>query len=173
MVMTATPVAPDDSIPVTFTVSGPADYFGLSTVKAFAGKCALIIKSRNTPGTITVSASAQSFTAVPVTIRAVMADTAAIDFPVAVLNRPANAMYREVLVKRSHNSLIVYFPSKAAVHSDVSLVNARGQSIACPVKTAGATLTIDTRRLAAGYYFLSIGKKCTDGNITKKVLIAR
>jgi hypothetical protein len=164
---------PDDSIPVTFTVSGPADYFGLSTVKAFAGKCAFIIKSRNTPGTITVSASAQSFTAVPLTIRAVMADTSAIDFPVSVLYRPANALFREMLVKRSHNSLIVYFPSKAAVRSDVSLVNARGQSVACPVKPAGATLTIDTRGLAAGNYFLTIGKRGADGIVTKKVLIAR
>jgi hypothetical protein len=168
---------PNDSIPVTFSVSGPANYFGSATVMANAGKCALIIKSTNTPGTITVSASAAapgpSLTATPVLMRAVMADTSSLPFPVSVLNKPANAIYRDVMVKESRNSLIVYFPSKTAATDNVSLFNARGQSIGFPFKLAGTALTIDTRRLATGYYFLCIGKMGASGNLTKKVLIAR
>ncbi|MBN2189114.1 MAG: beta galactosidase jelly roll domain-containing protein [Chitinispirillaceae bacterium] len=171
---------PDDSIPVTFTVNGPADYFGPATVKAFAGKCALIIKSRNTPGAITVSASATvpatmlSLASDPVIINAVPADTSSLPFIYAsVLERPQTTAFRNVLVRQARNSLIVRFPSLAETAFGIVLVNARGQSMTCPVRTAGTTLTIDTRRLATGYYFLAIGKNGTGGNLTKKVFIAR
>ena len=166
---------PDDSIPVTFTVNGPADYFGPATVKAYAGKCALIIKSRNTPGTITVSASAPGLPAAEaVTIRAVMADTSSLPFPpVSVLYGPPHARYRNVVVKQARNSLIVYFPSKTAANRDISLFNARGQSITCPVSLSGAALTIDTRSLATGYYLLSFGKNGARGNSPIKVLVTR
>jgi hypothetical protein len=171
---------PADSIPITFTVNGPADYFGNSTVKAFAGKCALIIKSKNTPGTITVSAAAPnlSLTAAPVTISSVVADNSPLPFVtpdsvVSVLNRPVDTRYRDVTVRQLRNTLMVFFPSKDAVSRDVVLYNARGQAVACPVTPAAAALTIDTKRLAAGYYFLSIGKTGATGKLTKKVLIAR
>jgi hypothetical protein len=166
---------PNDSIPVMFTVNGPADYFGPATVKAYAGKCALIIKSRNTPGTITVSASAPNLPAADaVTIRAVMSDTSSLPFPpVSVLNNAPDARYRNVVVKQAHNSLVVYFPSKAAANKDVFLFNARGQAITCPVRLSGIALTIDTRSLAAGYYLLSFGRNSAQGNMPVKVLVTR
>jgi hypothetical protein len=166
---------PNDSIPVSFTVNGPADYFGPSIVKAYAGKCAIIIKSRNTPGAITVSASAPGVRAAEaVSIRAVMADTSSLPFPpVSVLYTSPASRYRDVTVKQLRNSLTVCFPSKAAASDDVSLYNARGQSVACPHRVAGIMLTMDTRKCAAGYYFLSIGKNKKSGTMTKKVFITR
>jgi hypothetical protein len=165
---------PDDSIPVTFTVSGPADHFGPATVMAFAGKCALIVKSRNTPGAITVSATAPGFAADPITIMAEPADTSPLPFIYAsVLDRPQKTVYRNVVVRQARSALIVRFPSAAAAAGGVLLVNARGQAMACPVRTAGTTVTIDTRQLAVGYYFLSTGGKGSGGNATKKVFVAR
>jgi hypothetical protein len=171
---------PTDSIPVTFSVSGPADYFGPSTVKAFAGKCAIIIKSKNNSGTITVSATAaaQGLTAAPVTIRAVAADTFPLPFVttdtgVSVLYRPGAAGFRDIFVRQARNSLVVSFPSKESVTGDLRLFNPRGQAMVCPAVRTGAVMTIDTRRLAAGYYFLSIGDRGPGGTVTKKVFIAR
>ena len=166
---------PNDSIPVTFSVTGPADYFGPATVKAYAGKCALIIKSRNTPGDITVSASASGFPpAEAVTIRAVAADTSSLPFPpVPVLYDPPKSLYRNVVVKQVRNSLVVRFPSKAAAAADVSLFTARGRSLACPARRTGAMLTIDTKGLAAGYYLLSFGRNGLNRNAPVKVCVTR
>ena len=166
---------PNDSIPVTFSVTGPADYFGPATVKAYAGKCALIIKSRNTPGDITVSASASGLPpAEAVTIRAVMADTSSLPFPpVPVLYDPPKSLYRNVVVQQVRNSLAVRFPSKAAAAADVSLFNARGQSLACPARLTGAILIIDIKGLAAGYYLLSFGRNGLNWNAPVKVCVTR
>jgi beta-galactosidase len=165
---------PNDSIPVTFTVNGPADYFGPATVKAYAGKCALIIKSRNTAGTIKISAAAQGLTADPVVLPAVRPDTSPLPFPPAsVTFTPPASSYPHAIIKQLHNAIVVYFPSKAAATRKVSLFNARGQSVGCPVHLSGAALTIDTRALAAGYYFLAIGGNGGTSGAPAKVFITR
>ena len=72
-----------DTILVVFNVSGPANHFGSDTAKLFGGKCGFMIKSTNTSGLITVTATAlangkelaANLTSSPRTIQSIQADT--------------------------------------------------------------------------------------------------
>ncbi len=163
-----------DTIPVTFNVNGPANYFGTGVGKLFAGKCALMIKSTNTPGTITISATGGGFNAAPITIQSVPADTGSLPFLTPVLQRGnsgAIAMNR-ISIRQLQYSVLVSFTNKNASGWNVRMVNFNGDVAACPVSVVPAGLSIGTRGLATGYYLLSVSNKSA-GGMTKKIFIAR
>jgi hypothetical protein len=153
-----TKAGPSDSIPVTFTLQGPANNFGPLTVKACGGKCALMIKSKNTPGNIVVSATAPNLPAAqPITIPSIPLDTSALDIPVRWMGKPV-AQPAYVTVKQIKNKLLISLPPARKSGSTVTLFSMNGQKMSCPVSVKGGMLTINTSALATGNYFLSIGK---------------
>jgi beta-galactosidase len=162
-----------DTIPITFSVSGPANYFGTGVGKLYAGKCALMVKSTNTPGTITVSASGRGFTATPVTIKSVAEDTTSLPFLTPILLRGAGiAALRNITLAQTKNFIIVTFAKENAAKGDVRIVNFKGEKISCPVTVRSKSLIVNTKNLSTGYYLLAAGNRAVDG-IIKKIFIEK
>ncbi len=162
-----------DTIPVAFTVSGPANYFGSGTGKLYAGKCALMIKSTNRTGTITVSATARGITATPITISSIAADTASLPFLTPVRYQTVSAAAtRHVNVIQRKNCIVVDFANKNdAIGSTVGIVNPKGEAISCPISTGAKSMVIDTRNLKTGYYLLALAG--ASGHFTQRLLITK
>jgi hypothetical protein len=163
-----------DTIPVTFSVSGPADAFGANPYKLFAGKCAIMIKSTNTPGTITVSATGDGFTAAPIYIQSLPADTTSLPFlgtPVLRHGAMASAP-QKISIRQLQYSVMVSFTNQNARGWKVRMVNFNGDVISCPVSAVPGGFTIGTRGLATGFYLLSVTNRAAAG-VTKKIFIAR
>jgi beta-galactosidase len=164
---------PNDSIPVTFTVTGPADIFGDPVVKAYAGKCGLILKSTNTPGTITVTASAPDLPeSAPVTIVSQPADESLLPFSgvVSVTHGKSIPMLRRLAVKQSGKHIFVLFPSVQNVKDKISLYTTLGKKVSCPTVFKGTAVAIDTGNLSAGCYTLSV----EGGNhFAKKIMLLK
>jgi len=171
-----------DTISVVFNVQGPADFFGSDTAKLFGGKAGFMIKSRNTPGTITITATAlangkevtSNLTSAPITIQSVAADTSSLPFLSPVLPRGSGgaASLNKIAIRQLKSSVLVSFSNTKALGWNVRLVNFNGDAIACPVSVVPAGLSISTKGLAAGYYLLSVNNKAA-GGMTKKIFIAR
>lgn len=157
-----------DSIPVTFTLQGPANYFGSLTVKAYGGKCALMVKSKNTPGTIVISATAPNLPATqPISIPSIPLDTSAMEIPVKWTGKALTRSLRAT-VKQIRNKIVISLPAMEKTGLAVSLFSMNGQKISCPVSLKGRTLTINTSAISMGNYFLSIG---TDNRSVSKIFI--
>ena len=162
-----------DTIPVTFTVTGPANYFGTGIGKLYAGKCALMIKSTNTPGTITVSATGKGFTATPITIQSVAPDTSSLPFISPILVQGSlNAVTKHIRVQQKKNSIMVTFSNSKADAAAIKVVNYQGEKVFCPIAVSMKSLIVNTKTLSTGYYFLRITSK-TDGVTTNKFFITR
>ena len=160
-----------DTIPVTFTVTGPANYFGTGIGKMYGGKCALMVKTTNTPGTITVSATGDGFTATPITIQSVATDTTSLAFV------SSGIIYRSKLVTgknsigfRQYKKYIkLSFADISAMTANVRILNLRGEAVPCRVSSSGKDVIVTTRGLVPGYYFMSIGGGT---GVTKKFFVA-
>jgi hypothetical protein len=163
-----------DTIPVTFTVTGPANYFGTGVGKLYGGKAGFMIKTTNTPGTITISATASGFTAAPITITSVAADTASLPFltPVVYKVSPVAETRHRAIMQQRDRIVIVFADKKDAIASNVRIVNFKGETISCPLSLNEKSLIFNTKNLVAGYYVLSVGNKAS-GTSTKKILIAK
>ncbi len=162
-----------DTIPVTFTVTGPATYFGTGIGKLYAGKCALMIKSTNTPGAIKVSATAAGYTRDSIMLQSVAPDTSSLPFPTPVLQRRISATALDkISIRQMNHAVIVSFADKNATGWTVRLVNFSGDVISCPVSSVPAGLSIGTKGLAAGYYLLSVRNKAA-GGMTRKIFVAK
>jgi Beta-galactosidase/beta-glucuronidase len=160
---------------VTFTVSGPANWFGPTTVKVNGGKCALLIKSKNTPGLITVIATSAGLPPDTVYINSV-ADTydpATYPFFTPIVTKWNIPVFSKVSIKQYGKRLWVSFPSTGSVIKDVAIVNMKGQKLSCPTNLNGKTLLIDTRMLGTGFYYLSIGNNPQDLRAMKKIFISK
>jgi hypothetical protein len=162
-----------DTIPVTFTVQGPANYFGAGIGKLYGGKCALMIKSTNTPGTITVSATGKGFTAAPITINSVPADTSSLPFLTPIRFQGAtDKLTWHIKILQQKNRIVISFSDKKEALGNVSIVNSKGEAISCPVSLSAKSLIINTKNLSTGYYVVSVGSKI-GGAITKKIFITK
>ncbi|MBN1308836.1 MAG: beta galactosidase jelly roll domain-containing protein [Chitinispirillaceae bacterium] len=162
-----------ESTPVTFSVSGPADFFGTPTVNSIAGKCALMIKSKNTPGTITVTASAPDLPeATPVTITSSEADLSPLPFKgvVSVSHKKNIPSSKRLVVNQTGKRIVVLFPARKNVTDRVFLYTALGRKVPCPTAFKRASVSIDISNLAAGYYSLSIGEGM---NYVKKIAVVK
>jgi len=139
-----------------------------------------MIKSTNTPGTITVTATAiknnkeltSNLTASAITIQSIQADTTSLPFLTPVTYHGSVLTARRLAaVSQSRNSITVTFPGKFT-RNDVKLVNFKGAAVQCPLSMTATSLILSTKELAAGYYLLSAGNSVA-GNITKKISIIR
>ncbi len=163
----------NDSIPVTFTVTGPADYFGNNVVMAYAGKCALIIKSTNTPGTVTIAASAPGLSATaPVTIVSQPADNTPLPFlgVASVKQSPGTALLRRLAVQQCGRAIFINFPTAGPVPGKVALYTSLGRKVTCPTTINGRSVVLDTRHLAVGCYSLAVTGEFV---VTKKIAIVK
>jgi hypothetical protein len=158
---------------VTFSVTGPANWFGPLTVKVNGGKCALLVKSTNTPGTICVTATTAGLPQAQTCIASEAPDTTPLPFIASVITGPFTPSNKNIAIKRQANTLRIIFPVKGVSVDDASIINMRGQKMSCPAVVNGTILTIDTKRLAAGSYYLSISRKTYNIKEIRRVLIAR
>jgi hypothetical protein len=167
------------STTMTYAISSGANlinYFGPLTVKVDGGKCALMVKSKNQAGTVTVTATTNTgLTSNPVTITLVPdsfnANDPAYYFITPILSRALTPVNKNVAIKQFKHTLQIVFPSKDAVVKDVSLLNSKGQRTSCPFMVNGKTLVFDIRGMATGFYYLSIAKKQDYAVSLKKLLI--
>jgi beta-galactosidase len=148
------------SVPVTFVVTGPCNVFDTLTRPAIAGKTAIIIKSTNSTGTITVTASATGLTPATVTLQSVAPDNSALSFiwpGVDAVNRTAPAVSpKQIKILQDSRYLTVQFPSRDAAAAAVSLVTIMGKSLRCPSARIGSNISIDIRGITCGIYYLTI-----------------
>ncbi|MGA3052370.1 MAG: glycoside hydrolase family 2 TIM barrel-domain containing protein [Chitinispirillaceae bacterium] len=163
-----------DTLSVSFNVSGPGNAFGTNPYKLYAGKCAIMVKSTNTPGPITVSASATGYTGASITLQSVAADTTSLPFlTTPVLKRSiAVVALNKISIRQLQYSVIVSFANKNSTGWNVRVVNFNGDVVSCPVSVVPAGLSINTKGLATGSYLLSVSHKAA-GGMTKKIFIAR
>ena len=166
-----------------FDISSGANlvnYFGPLTVKVDGGKCALLVKSKNQAGTVTITATTNTgLTSNQLTLTLVADAYNPLDplynFITPVLRNSAglNPLKSANLnIKQVGNLLQIVFPSMNDATKNISLLNLKGQKVSCPAKLIGKTLTIDTRTLAVGFYYMSIGKSQQNPASLKKIFIA-
>lgn len=151
------------SAPVTFEVAGPADVFEGTPVTrdAIAGKIGIILKSRKTPGTITVTATSPDLQPATLTLESVAADTSPLPFiwsgngigP----HGPDAREKRPFTVRCSRNAIVIAFGTALTGRERVLLLNVQGKALSFPVKRCGTSITVSTSGMANGYYFLRIG----------------
>jgi hypothetical protein len=154
---------------VTFSVTGPATWFGATTVKANGGKCALLIKSKNTTGTIRVIATSAGLTPDTVFINSIIPDNSPLHFITPVLSRQVILEKKMPKISAQKGFIRVQFSSKEQISKLLTLYNIRGQKIQCQYQINNLVATFNTKNLTAGYYFVSVGKN--SGIPLKKILI--
>lgn len=148
------------SIPVTFAVTGPCTVFDTLTRPAIAGKTAIIIKSTNSTGAITVTASAAGLTHGTVTLQSVAPDNSALPFIwpiVGAENRiqPVLAL-KQIKIVQDSRYITAQFPSAEAAAASVSLVTIAGKSLRCPTAQKGYVVALDIRGIGRGVYYLTV-----------------
>jgi len=161
------------AVDVNFEVTGPVNVFGPKTLKTIVGKIAMIVKSTNTPGTITIKATSGTLEPVTIELTSAPADTSALYFPVGI-NNPWNLMhgtaFQPPVMTMSRGSMHLYFATAKAASADISITNLQGRSIAAPVIKNGAKVTLNIKSMGAGLYFLRI--KNEKGFYCKKIILA-
>jgi beta-galactosidase len=171
-----------DTILVNFTVSGPGNYFPPTGVaKLYGGKAGFMIKSTNSTGPITITATAQANgkelaanLTKTLTIQSVAADNSSLPFLTPVIYRNSVASTRNTInVKQWRHSIIVSFANQKPADGDVKIINMYGETIACPMVFAGKSLTISTKRLAMGHFLLSIKDRVAGNSLIKKIIVAQ
>ncbi len=164
-----------ESTPITFTISGPADHFGDLTVQSIAGKAPLIIKSKNTTGTIKIKAtsSAYSLTSNELSIAALKANTNQLPWVTSIRNRIDLKTINNVFIKQTAQLLKIQFTAPMTKHTTLSIVNLRGQNVPCPITKTKTSAIMDIRACANGCYFLHVSEKHNKAQFTKKIFITR
>lgn len=161
------------AVDVTFEVSGPVDVFGPKTLKTIVGKIAMIVKSTNTAGPITIKATSGSLEPATIELTSAPADTSTLFFPVGIHNPWATSdgmMFRAPAISMSRGTIRLHCVSvKAVALTEISLLNIQGKKLTVPVTESGATVSLDIKNIGAGVYILRINN---NGNLysRKKIL---
>jgi hypothetical protein len=165
------------SADITFQVTGPADVFDTISVprRAIAGKIAIILKSKNTSGTITITASAPGLMPATLTLASAPADNSSLPFiwpSSGITHSYADRITdKNISVRQTAQSIQVAFPSMDAAKSIVTLVNLQGKIIACPVQRKGFFVEVSTQSISRGFYFLRVTSN--DEVVLKRVIVAK
>lgn len=160
---------------VTFSVTGPATFFGSSAVKVDGGKCALLIRGTNTPGTITISASANGLTGASTTVTSVADTYDPNEYPflTPVLSKAISHVVKNLSFMQTGTTLRIQTPSKELKACTISILNLRGQNVAFPIVVKDRELLVDTKNLTSGPYVLSIKKTSNDKAYLRPFFISR
>jgi len=165
------------SAPITFTVTGPADVFEGNPVteNAIAGKIGIILKSKNAPGNITITASSTGLTPATLTLTSALPDTSALPFiwTGTGVNRKAPGVItaRDISIRQTRRAIIAALPLQYAMAANVTLINAMGKTIACPIVRKETSVMINTTGIAPGVYRLSI--EASGRLVSKTVTLAK
>ncbi|MBN1307901.1 MAG: beta galactosidase jelly roll domain-containing protein [Chitinispirillaceae bacterium] len=149
---------------VTFQVTGPCNVFdNISTPRqTVAGKTGIILKSTNTPGTITVTASSGTLTSATITLTSAAPDISPLPFiwSSTGVSRSARKAFcgKSIVLHRTGETIAVLFPSRSAMPDDLSVVTMQGRKTTCPVTVRGTSVIIATRALSRGLYRLCLTK---------------
>jgi hypothetical protein len=143
---------------VNFTVIGNATAFGSTSVKVNGGKCGLLIRSTNAPGTITVSASANGLTGASVQITSVADTYNPDDFPfiTPVVARANSQSVKNISFVQTGHMLKIQTPLQELKAKNIAILNIKGQNIAVSVVAKDRELLINTKQFACGPYILYI-----------------
>ncbi|MBN1309171.1 MAG: beta galactosidase jelly roll domain-containing protein [Chitinispirillaceae bacterium] len=156
---------------INFQVTGPVDVFegNPATRAAVAGKIGIVVKSRNTPGTATVTATSGSLTAGTVTLKIEAPDNAPLPFIWPTTNalngRHTRTSAFDFAFSQGVGTIHIRVPGPVA---DIALITMEGKRIVCPVASTGSAMTLDTRKVGPGVYALIINKK-----MIKTLLLSR
>lgn len=137
------------AVDVTFTVDGPVDVFGPLQLRTKAGRIAMIVKSTNTPGDITITAAASGLEGSSVQLTSAAPDTATHAGFIPGLVGSWDADVPEILVRGRHVAVRIGAGQNTV---RVGIVDMRGRTVRCPVSRAGDFMWLDTRALGAGLY---------------------
>jgi hypothetical protein len=153
------------SAPIVFTVTGPADVFEGNPVteNAIAGKIGIILKSKNSPGTITVTATSTGLSSATLTLTSAAADTSALPF----IWNGSSVEYRawdiiagnKFSMLQTRRSIVLAFSPKDFAIDNISLVTMQGKAIVCPVQRKGTAVFMNTSGIARGVYRLVVRTK--------------
>jgi hypothetical protein len=161
------------SAPITFTVTGPVDVFEGNPVteNAIAGKIGIILKSKNAPGAITITASSTGLTPATLTLTSVLPDTSALPFVWSTSisgNGSLGAMTAaNFSIRQNRRSLTIALPPPYAMPVNVSLINVQGKTMTCPIVRTEASIVINTSDIAPGVYRLLVR---TPGGLLSKTI---
>jgi beta-galactosidase len=150
------------SAPIVFTVEGPADVFEGNPVteNAIAGKIGIIVKSKNSPGIITISATSTGLTPATLTLTSAAADISALPFiwnGSAVEYRAREAMAGNTYsMQQTRRSIVLAFSSPNIAMDNISLVNMQGRMVTCQVQRKGPLVFMNTGAVARGVYRLLV-----------------
>jgi hypothetical protein len=165
------------SAPITFTVTGPVDVFEGNPVteNTVAGKIGIILKSKNAPGTITITASSASLTSATLTLTSALPDTSALPFiwTGTGVNRKAPGLItaRDISIRQTRRAIIAALPQQYALAANITLINAMGKTIACPIVRKETSVIINTAGIAPGVYRLLI--EASGRLVSKTVTLAK
>ena len=165
------------SAPITFTVTGPADVFEGNPVteNAIAGKIGIILKSKNAPGTISITASSAGLTSATLTLTSAAPDTSALPFiwTTSGVGHQAKGTIigKNISIRQTGTSIIFVLATQNTVIENVSLVNVQGKAIACPLLRKGALVFMDTNGIARGVYHLVV--RTQEGAVSKTIVVAK
>lgn len=146
---------------VNFSVTGPATVFGSNTgnisVKVDGGKCAILIRSTNTPGTININATASGLTAASTTVTSVADsyDPNSYAFLTPVIKKAVSHTMNKVSCVQTGSVLRILGASKED-GKNISIINMKGQIVSFSTLVKGQSLTIDTKDFVSGSYVLSV-----------------
>lgn len=166
-----------EGTPITYTITGPADYFGNLTVQSLAGKAPLMIKTKNTAGVINVTATADNLgmTSNTVTINSIDIDNSPIPFNnLKVEHQKKNPVTKKTVIKKMAGKMIVSFPSTVKPENMVVLLmNIKGQLVTCPLNVKTNKATFDLRALSEGFYIVSVKNTADNTGMTQKLLVTK
>jgi len=149
---------------VNFTVTGNATYFGSAAVKVNGGKCALLIRSTTTPGSIIVTASATGLTGASAQITSVADAYNPDDYPflTPVIAKANSPILKTISVVQTGTVLRIQASLEELKAKDISILNIQGQNIAFSVARKGRELLVDTKKFSGGPYILRV-KNASNG----------
>jgi hypothetical protein len=164
-----------DARSVNLQVTGPADMFDPPVQTTIAGKIGYILKSTNTPGTITLTATATGLTTATLTITSAAPVTTPLPFvwtgSNVRLQGSKEQFTKSLFVRQQGRTLIVTSSILAVKDATVSLTNAAGKVFSQKISRSGISAMLPTEKVAAGVYVLRIG-----GNgmiIEKKIMLSK
>ena len=154
------------AVDVVFQITGPADAFGPTTLTTKCGKIGLLLKSRNTPGTIKVKVIGSGIASDSLTIPSVTRDVSQLPFPGVGVLKHAAASSRYSTITRHGNIISIAFPSKIVPKVRISLFDLNGKRVVCPFTVRNRAITVSTSGIGTGYYCLQVGDE--KGEVYKK-----
>lgn len=162
---------------VTFEVSGPCNVFDNISVplQTIAGKIAIILKSTNTPGDITITASSDGLTPASITLTSSAPDNSPLPFiwNAIGISRPEKKVSYEknISLRTSGKRITIQFTNRSMMPDAVWLYTMQGEKIDCPLSFGKTSAIIDTRSLGQGVYRLCICRK--DQQALKTVVLVK